>query len=96
MEDESVTTREIPAQPERLGFLAPALAAIESEPRAFGKTFKAQEQWLTAITGYSDLLLESLDRSDAAHMKVAQIKIAGTHAAALARQLLDLSRNART
>jgi two-component system cell cycle sensor histidine kinase/response regulator CckA len=47
---------------------------------------------LAVITGYSDLLLESLDPSDLNRAKVEQIKQAADSAASLTRQLLMFSR----
>jgi PAS domain S-box-containing protein len=47
---------------------------------------------LTIITGYSDLLLESLEADEDARPLVEQIRKAGERSAALTRQLLALSR----
>ena len=47
---------------------------------------------LAVITGYSDLLLESLASSEPDHQKVEQIKQAANSAASLTRQLLMFSR----
>jgi two-component system, cell cycle sensor histidine kinase and response regulator CckA len=47
---------------------------------------------LTAITGYSDLLLEDLRPTDAHHQDVAEIRKAADRAAGLTRQLLAFSR----
>jgi PAS domain S-box-containing protein len=47
---------------------------------------------LTAITGYSVLLLDELDPSDSKHEDVQEIKTAADRAAALTRQLLAFSR----
>jgi PAS domain S-box-containing protein len=47
---------------------------------------------LTAIYGYADLLLESLDRSDARRADVEEIRRSAERAAGLTRQLLAFSR----
>jgi PAS domain S-box-containing protein len=47
---------------------------------------------LTAITGYSDLLLEELEPADPKRRDVEEIKAAGLRAASLTRQLLAFSR----
>jgi two-component system cell cycle sensor histidine kinase/response regulator CckA len=47
---------------------------------------------LTAITGYSDLLLEELDPADPKRQDVEEIKAAAFRAAGLTRQLLTFSR----
>jgi PAS domain S-box-containing protein len=47
---------------------------------------------MTAVTGYSDLALRSLQGDDSLRSKIEQIKKAGERAAALTRQLLAFSR----
>jgi PAS domain S-box-containing protein len=47
---------------------------------------------MTAVTGYSELLLNSLGRDDSIRSKIEEIKKAGDRAASLTRQLLAFSR----
>ncbi|MBI3680246.1 MAG: PAS domain S-box protein [Acidobacteria bacterium] len=78
--------------PEAPGVESGGAATMEALERLAGGLAQQLNDLLTPITGYSELLLNSLQEQDPARRDVEQIKKAGDRAAALASQLLVFGR----
>lgn len=69
---------------------------LEMVGRLVGGVVHEFNNLLTAIEGYSDLLLRALDEGDGRRVKVVRIREAGQRAATLTRQLLGLGSGRRS